>query len=321
MKPRIVILDDYEQALRGLADWRPVDALAEVEVHHAKLRGEALMNALEGAQAVVLVRDRTPLKADLLAKLPQLRYVVFTGARNTQLDRAALGARGIPVSHTEGGPSKDSTVELTWALILAASKRLESHLGLVRQGRWRDGGALPGILAGERLGLVGFGEIGSRVGRVGRAFGMEVVTWSPHMTPERAARGEAIAVSLEELLSTSKVVSLHLVPSETTRGLINAARLATMRTEAIFVNTSRSVLVDMGALAAAVAAGRPRVAALDVYDEEPLAADEPLAHLPNFVLTPHIGFVSQPVYEAFAKGVIECLLAWLRGEPLVRTLA
>src|SRR6202158_3159415 len=173
MKPRIVILDDYEQALRGLADWRPVDALAEVEVHHAKLRGEALMNALEGAQAVVLVRDRTPLKADLLAKLPQLRYVVFTGARNTQLDRAALGARGIPVSHTEGGPSKDSTVELTWALILAASKRLDPHRGVAREGRGRAGGPLPGFVAGERLGLVGFGEIGSRVGRVGGGVGPE----------------------------------------------------------------------------------------------------------------------------------------------------
>jgi len=320
-RPRIVVLDDYEQAMRRLADWSTVDGRADVTVHHEKLRGEALHAAIAEADAIAVVRDRTPFKADLLARLPKLRYLVFTGARNTQLDAAAFAARGIPVSHTEKDPGKDSTCEHTWALILAAARRLEANMALVREGRWRDGGPLATILRGERLGLVGFGEIGQRVGLAGRAFGMEVVTWSPHMTPERAAAGGAKAVSLEELLATSKVVTLHLVPSEATRKLVDAARLATMRPDAILVNTSRATLVDMAALPAALAAGRPGMAAIDVFDEEPLPADFPLRGLPNAVLTPHVGFVARPVYEKFARGMVECLEAWLEGRPLVRVLA
>lgn len=319
-RPKIVVLDDYEQAMRTHADWSAVDRLADVAVHHEKLRGEALLAAIADADAIAMVRDRTPFQADLVAKLPKLRYLVYTGVRNTQLDAAAFAARGIPVSHTERDFGKESTCEHAWAMILAASRRLEAQMALVRAGRWRDGGPLASILRGERLGVVGFGEIGGRVGEVGKAFGMEVVTWSPHMTPERAAAGGAISVSLEELLATSKVVSLHLVPSEATRKLLDAARLATMRADAILVNTSRSALIDMAALPAALAAGRPGIAALDVFDEEPLPADFPLRGASNAVLTPHVGFVAGPVYEKFAGGMVECLAAWLEGRPLVRQL-
>lgn len=319
-RPRIVVLDEYERALRRLADWSEVDRLADVEVHHDPLRGAALYSGLVDADAIVLVRDRTPLRADLIERLPKLRYVIFTGARNNALDAAALAARGIPVSHTEWGPSKESTCELTWALILAASKRLEPKFSVMRAGGWRDDQPLPSVLAGKTLGLIGLGEIGGRVARVAGAFGMQVVAWSPRMTAERAAEKGAMAVSLEELLSTSKVVSLHLVPTDQTRGLINAEQLARMQADAILVNTSRSALIDMPSLLAALHAGRPAMAALDVYDEEPLAADHPLRSLQNVVLTPHIGFVSQPVFAAFAAGVTESLQAWLRGEPIVRPL-
>ena len=320
-RARIVVLDDYEQAMRRYADWSAVDRKADVVVHHEKLRGEALLEAIRDADAIAAVRDRTPFKADLLARLPKLRYLVYTGARNTQLDAQAFAARGIPVSHTEKDPGKDSTAEHTWALILAASRRLEANMALVREGRWRDGGPLAAILKGDRLGLVGFGEIGQRVGAVGKAFGMEVVTWSPHMTPERAAAGGAKSVPLEELLATSKVVSLHLVPSEATRKLLDAGRLATMRPDAILANTSRSMLVDMAALPAALEAGRPGMAAIDVFDEEPLPADYPLRERRDAVLTPHVGFVARPVYEKFARGMVECLEAWLEGRTLVRVLA
>lgn len=319
-QPRIVVLDDYERSLRRLADWSEIDRRADVEVHHDPLRGAALHAALIDADATVLVRDRTPFRADLIERLPKLRYVIFTGARNTALDAAALTARAIPVSHTAWGPSKESTCELTWTLILAASKRLEAKFAVMRAGGWRDDQPLPGVLTGERLGLIGLGEIGGRVAHVAGAFGMQVVAWSPRMTPERAADKGAIAVSLEELLSTSKVVSLHLVPTDQTRRLLNAERLARMRDDAILVNTSRSALIDMASLLAALRAGRPAMAALDVYDEEPLAPDHPLRSLPNVVLTPHIGFVSQPVFEAFARGVTECLQAWLRDESIVRPL-
>jgi phosphoglycerate dehydrogenase-like enzyme len=319
--PLIVALDDYERALRALADWSAIERMAQLRVYHEPLRGDVLHAALLHADALVLMRDRTPLTAELIARLPRLKLVVFTGTRNAALDAAALAARGIPVCHTEWGPSKDTTCELTWALILAAARRLEAHLRLVRDGHWRDAGPLGAMLAGERLGLVGLGEIGSRVARVGAAFGMPVVAWSPNLTAERAAARGAALVPLDELLATSKVVSLHLVPSAATRHLIDAARLASMRRDAILVNTSRAALLDTDALVQALAAGRPASAALDVFDEEPLPPQHPLRRLPNAVLTPHLGFVAQPVFERFAAGVVECLAAWLDGRPLPRRLA
>ena len=317
---RIVVLDDYEDSLRKTADWSPVEALAEVTFHTQRLRGDALLEAIREADAIVDIRDRTPFKADLIAKLPKLKLFIFTGARNTQVDQAAMKARGIPIAHTEMGESKASTTEMTWALILAAAKRMEPYMGLVREGRWRDGGALPAVLSGERLGIIGFGGIGQRVGKVGQAFGMEVVSWSPHMTAARAAEGGAKSVSLEELLATSKVASLHLVPSEATRKLLDAQRLATMRRDSILVNTARSALIDMAALPAALEAGRPGMAALDVYDEEPVAKEHALAKHANVVLTPHLGFVNDAVFSKFGPGVVENLLAWLQGKPLVRLL-
>jgi len=320
MKKRIVVLDDYEDSLRKTADWSPVEKLADVEHHTGRLRGDALAAAVKDANAVVLIRDRTPFRADLLAKMPGLELFIFTGGRNTQLDFAALAARGIPVTNTEMSDSKAATCEMAWTLILAAAKRLETYLALVRRGQWRDGKGLPQVLKGERLGLVGFGEIGQMVAKVGQALGMELVTWSPHMTPERAAQGGAKSVSLEELLATSKVVSLHLVPSDATRKLINAERLATMRPDSILVNTARAALIDMQALDQALEKGRPGIAALDVYDDEPLVAGYALAKRQNVVLTPHLGFVNDPVFAKFGPGVVENLMNWLEGRPLVRVV-
>ena len=319
-RPKIVVLDDYEDSLRRTADWGPITSRADVTFHTQRLRGDALFEAVKDADAIALIRDRTPFRADLIAKLPKLKCFVFTGARNTTLDQAAMAARGIPVGHTEMGESKASTTEMTWALVLAAAKRMESYMALVRRGGWRDGKSLPVVLAGQRLGLIGFGGIGQKVGQVGAAFGMEVVTWSPNMTPERAAQGGAKAVSLEELLSTSRVVSLHLVPSDATRKLLNAERLATMREDAMLVNTARSALIDMAALEKALEKGRPAIAALDVYDDEPLAPGSLLAKRENVVLTPHLGFVNDAVFSKFGPNVVENLAAWLDGKPMPRTL-
>lgn len=317
-RPKVVVLDDYENSLRKTADWSGIESRAEVTYYTERLRGEALMRAIVDANAIVVVRDRTPFKSDLIEKLPNLRAFVFTGARNTQYDAQAMAERGIVVGHTEMGESKASTTELTWALILAAAKRLEAYLGLVRKGQWRDGKGLPQVLSGQRLGLIGFGGIGQKVGKVGDAFGMEIVTWSPHMTPERAREGGAKAVPLEELLSTSKVVSLHLVPSDSTRKLLNGERLASMRSDSILVNTARSALIDMAALEKALDARRPAIAALDVYDDEPLPRNYSLAKRDNVVLTPHLGFVNDPVFSKFGPGVVENLEAWLEGKPMPR---
>jgi phosphoglycerate dehydrogenase-like enzyme len=317
-RPRVVVLDDYEDSLRKTADWAPVQAKAEVEFHTERLRGEALVAAVKDANAIVLIRDRTPFKADLLSKMPHLKLFVFTGGRNTQLDFAELERRAIPVGNTEMSDSKAATAELNWALILAAAKRLEAYMAMLRRGQWRDGKGLPQVLAGQRLGVIGLGDIGTRVGRVGQALGMEVVTWSPHMTAERAEKGGAKAVTLEELLATSKVVSLHLVPAEGTRKLLNAQRLATMRDDSILVNTARSALIDMAALEKALDAGRPAIAALDVYDDEPVDAGHALLKRSNVVLTPHLGFVNDPVFARFGPNVVESLLAWLDGKPVPR---
>lgn len=313
-RPRIVILGDMEQGLRRLGNWATIDAVADVVVHKTVLAGQALIDALQEADAVVLMRDRTPFGAELLAHLPRLRYVIFTGTRNTTLDQEALKARNIPVDHTEWGPSKASTCEMTWSLILGAMRQLEQQTAMLRKGQWRSNAPEPlaGVLHGETLGLIGLGEIGSRVAKVGLALGMNVVTWSPNMTPERAAAQGVVAVHLDALLETSRVVSLHLVPSPATRHLMNAERLATMRSDSLLVNTSRSALIDTAALVHALQQGRPAFAALDVFDVEPLPQGDALRDLPNVLLTPHLGFVSEPVYQRFADGVVAHLERWLK---------
>jgi phosphoglycerate dehydrogenase-like enzyme len=317
---RVVVLDDYEDSLLRTADWSGVRARAEVVHHTVRLRGEELVDAVKDADAVVVVRDRTPFHAGLLARMPKLKLFIFTGGRNTQLDFAELARRNIPVANTEMSDSKPATCEITWTLILAAAKRLEEYLAMLRAGGWRDGQGLPQVLKGQRLGLIGFGAIGQMVGKVGQAFGMELVTWSPHMTPERAAEGGAKSVSLEELLSTSKVVSLHLVPSEATRKLLNAERLATMRPDSILANSARSALIDMKALGEALDKGRPGIAALDVYDVEPLPLSDPLRSAPNVVLTPHLGYVTEETYRVFYGDAAEDIVAFSKGAP-VRVLS
>lgn len=319
-RQRIVVLDDYEHAAEAFADWAATRARADVSIHTSRLTGDALLGAIQDADVLVLMRDRTPLAAPTIDRLPRLKHVIFTGARNNALDMAALTARSIPVSYTESGPSKASTCELTWSLILAASKRLPEAMRAARGGHdgWRDGvqgRALPQVLEGERLGLLGLGDIGARVARVGSALGMDVVAWSRNLTPEKAASAGARWCDFDELVATSKVVSLHMVLSDRTRHLVDAQALASMRSDALLVNTSRAGLVDEAALVDALKSGRPAAAALDVFSEEPLPANHPLALLPNAVLTPHLGFVNVPVFEKFFAGVVANLQAWLAGTP------
>jgi len=186
---------------------------------------------------------------------------------------------------------------------------------LVASGGWRDELSLLPMLSGQRLGVMGLGAIGSRVARVGHAFGMEVVTWSPRMTPERAAAENAKSVSLDELLSTSKVVTMHLVAGPSTKGIISADQLALMRPDSILINTSRAALINMPDLHKALIAGRPSQAAVDVFDVEPLPVDDALRNTPNLLVTPHLGFIAEPIFETFSNGITETLEAWLDQKP------
>ena len=314
--PNIVILGDYERALARFSDWENLEQQASLTFHHEPLRDEALYEAVKDADAIAIVRDRSPFNEAMIARLPKLKFLMFTGERNGTLDASALIARNIPIACSPGGPSKETTAELTWALILGTSKRLIEENKLIASGGWRDQLSVLPMLSGERLGIMGLGAIGSRVARVGAAFGMEVVAWSPRMTPERAAVENAKAVSLEELLSTSKIVSMHLVAGPGTKGLISADQLALMRPDSILVNTSRSALINMNDLQKALAAGRPGQAAVDVFDIEPLPEKDPLRNTPNLLVTPHLGFIAEPIFASFSKGITETLDAWLNNKPI-----
>ncbi len=314
--PNVVILGDYERALRRFSNWTKVDQHCNIAIHHEPLYGEDLYEAVKDADVIVLVRDRTPVNEALIARLPKLKLFMFTGKRNGTLDASALISRNIPIACTPGGPSKETTTELTWALILVASKQLLAQNHLVRSGSWRNELSVLPMLSGERLGIIGLGSIGSAVARVGKAFGMELVTWSPNMTAERATAQDATSVSLEELLKTSKVISLHLVAGPKTKGLIGAEELAMMRPDAILVNTSRSALIHTQALQDALATGRPGQAAIDVFDTEPLPANDALRNTPNLLTTPHLGFVAEPVFAMFSKGIVDTLEAWIDQKPI-----
>ena len=289
----IVVIDDFENALSILKNSSVVQEKATIDIYSDRLLGDDLLKALKPADVLVMNRDRTPLRKPLIDQLPNLKYVVFTGSRNLLVDYDVLEQKNIPISFTEFGPSKETTVELTWALILAAYKRVSEQSDLITQGKWRNNHSVLPALIGERLGVLGLGNIGAKVAKVGVAFGMDVVTWSPNMTPERAAQHGVTAVSKEELLSTSKIVTLHLVPGETTRGIINADTLSLMRKDSLIVNTSRSTLINTQDLVLALKNGQPGMAALDVYDDEPLPMDHPFRQLSNILMTPHLGFVSE----------------------------
>jgi phosphoglycerate dehydrogenase-like enzyme len=314
--PNIVILGDYERALRRFSRWDKLDQQAKITIHHEPLQDESLYEAIKDADAIAIVRDRSPFNEALIARLPKLKFLMFTGERNGTLDAAALATRGIPMGCTLGGPSKETTTELTWALILGSAKRLIEQNHMMARGEWRDALSVLPMLSGERLGIIGLGAIGSRVARVGNAFGMEVLAWSPHLTPERAAHENVKSISLDELLSTSKIVSLHLVAGPGTKGLISANQLALMRPDAILVNTARSALINMSDLQKALQAGRPGQAAVDVFDLEPLPANDPLRNTSNLLVTPHLGFIAEPIFEIFSNGITKTLEAWIDQKPI-----
>lgn len=315
---RIAVLDDFGDAARRSADWDDLP----VEVFHDHLSDEAnLAERLQGFDAVVLIRERTPMPASLVERLPDLQLVVTTGMRNRALDLPACDARGIAVCGTRSLVSP--TVELTWGLILALARNIPGEDRALREGRWQivTDPAPAGLgLEGMVLGVVGLGRIGARVAAIGRAFGMEVLAWSPNLTAEKAAAAGSQYADKPALFRSADIVTLHLGLGASTRGVVGAAELALMRPGTLLVNTARGPLVQHDALVEALRSGHLGGAAIDVHEPEPLPPDDPVRDAPNTVLTPHLGYVTRQNYRCYFEDAAACLRAWNSGAPLPRPL-
>ncbi|MFF5720733.1 D-2-hydroxyacid dehydrogenase family protein [Streptomyces buecherae] len=317
MHHRCAVLDDYQGVAATSADWAALAGEVDVVTFAEHLGTEdELAAALADFDIVVTLRERVPFPASLIARLPRLRLLVASGMRNSVIDFAAAEAHGVTVCGTESSPTPP--VELTWALLLGLARGLVPENAALRAGGpWQS--TLGADLAGQRLGLLGLGKIGSRVARIGLAFGMDVVAWSRNLTPERAAEvGVAHAGTREELLSGSDFVSVHLALGDRTRGLLGAAELALMKPTSYLVNTSRAAIVDQEALLAALHAGTIAGAAVDVFDEEPLPADHPLRTAPRLLATPHLGYVTRGNYRRYYGQAVEDIRAYLAGAPVRR---
>lgn len=310
---RLAILDDYQNVALDLADWGRLKGKVEITTFTEPFSGsEATIAALQPFDAVLLMRERTPFPAAVIEQLPKLELIVTTGLRNLAIDVGAAVKRGITVSGTQTSP--EPVVELAWAMILGIAHNIAAEDRSMRAGGWQIG--LGQTLAGKVLGIVGLGKLGRRVGEIGRAFGMEIIAWSQNLTPEKAAEAGARHVSKEELFRSADVVTLHLVLSARTRGLVGAAELALMKPSAYLINTSRGPLVDETALIDALRNHRIAGAALDVYDVEPLPVDHPLRKLDNTLLGPHIGYVTAENYAGMYAQAVEDIEAYLAGKPL-----
>lgn len=299
--PRIAIFDDYQNVALELADWSPVTERATVTVFNDHLStAKDIVDRLLEFDVVCVMRERTPLTRDILERLPRLKLIASTGPRNASIDAEAAAAFGIEVMHTNYDSSP--TIELTWALILASSRNLTTETASVRAGGWqRDVG--DGI-RGKVLGVLGLGNIGSQVARIAGAFGMEVMAWSENLTPEKAAAAGARLVSKSELFERADILTIHLVLSSRTRGLVGRPELALMKRSARLVNTSRGPIVDENALVETLRESRLAGAAIDVFDIEPLPPDHPFRRLDNLTATPHIGYVSRELYRVFYQDTV-----------------
>lgn len=309
------VLDDYQEAARRFGDWDALGDRIRLTVHSEHFAGEdALVAAIDGAQVVVAMRERTPFPASTLARLPNLKLLVTTGRSNAVIDLAAARALGIAVSATGTWPT--GTAELTWALILAHARRVPLEWQNLRAGGpWQTG--VGRDLAGRTLGVLGLGAIGKQVARIGKAFGMKVQAWSTNLaTPTCEAEGVAHAGSLDTLLSSSDVVTVHLALGDRSRGMLGAAQLRRMKPTGLLVNTARSPIVDEAALVAALQQGWIAGAAIDVFDREPLPLDHPFRRLDQVLATPHVGYVTEDTYSVYFRDVVEDIRAWLDGAPI-----
>jgi phosphoglycerate dehydrogenase-like enzyme len=308
---RVAVLDDYQGVARSFADWDRLDA--EIAFFGDHLAGDdEVVERLKPFEVVVAMRERTPFTRARLERLENLRLLVTTGVRNRSIDLEAARDCGVAVCGT--GYVPQPTAELAWGLILAVTRSICAEDARMRAGGWQH--TIGPELAGRTLGLLGLGRLGTRMARIAQAFEMETIAWSQNLTAERAAEAGVDAVAKPELFRRADVVTIHLVLSDRSRGLVGADELALMKPTAYLVNTSRGPIVDERALLEALHAGRIAGAGLDVYDTEPLPPQHPLRFAPNTVLTPHIGYVTTGTYEIFYRDAVEDIAAWLDGAPV-----
>ena len=313
MTPTLTVLDDYQGVALECADWSAVQARWDVQVIREHLDDEdELVRRIGGSQIVVAMRERTPFPAELFDRLPELRLLVTTGAKNAAIDLAAAKAHGVTVCGT--GNTGNAVPEITLGMIIALARNFVAEDAAVRAGSWQH--TVGTGLAGRTLGVVGLGKLGIPVAQLALAFGMSVTAWSPNLTAERAAEHGVRAVDKATLFATADFISVHMPLSERSRGLFGADDLARMKATAYLINTSRGPIVDETALVDALRERRIAGAGLDVYDTEPLPADHPLRTLPNTLVLPHVGYVTWEVYRLWYAQVVEDVLAWADGHPL-----
>jgi len=304
---RIAILDDHQSVALSMTDWSRIGQDAEIVSFNRHLSEAEAAVELVDFDVLCIMRERMALPRSLIAALPRLKLIAVTGSHTQVIDMEAARERGIPVTLTSPRASY-SAAELTWALVLALARQITVEDRNMREGRWQT--SVGFRLEGRTLGLIGLGTLGARVARYGQAFDMPVIAWSANLDPQRARDLGVEPVSKDELLARADVVSIHLKLGPRSRGLIGAKELASMKRSAVLVNTSRGPIVDQDALAAALRDGVIAGAALDVFEPEPLPADHPARALPNTVLTPHIGFVTEESYREFFARVVDSIIEW-----------
>ncbi len=313
MSVQIAVIDDWQNVASGVVDWSALASVGQVHfLHDYPADTASMIERLQAFTVICLMRERTLFDKALLQGLPNLKLLVTGGMRNAAIDIAAAKTLGIQVCGTDS--YKQAAPELTWALIMASTRNLLAEANSLRAGNWQVG--LGGDLYGKTLGVLGLGSIGQKVAQFAQVFGMRVVAWSENLTPERAAESGVTWVSKRELFEQADILSVHLVLSDRSRGLVDAQALSWMKPTARLVNTARGPIVDEQALVQALESGRLAGAALDVYSDEPLPADHPFRRLPNVLATPHVGYVSEQNYRQFYQQMIEDIQAWANAMPM-----
>ncbi|GAB1815865.1 D-2-hydroxyacid dehydrogenase family protein [Mycobacterium sp. MUNTM1] len=317
--PTVAILDDYAGVALQVADWSGVQKRAEVTVFDRHLTEDEAADALRPFDVVCTLRERMAFPRTLIERLPDLKLITIVGRSLPNLDMAAATEHGVLVTHSDFAHPRfmsirDATPELAWGLMIATVRNLADEHRNMRAGGWQSSAGM--TLSGKTLGLLGLGRVGRRMAEYATAFGMEVIAWSQNLTEQAAAGVGARRVEKAALFEAADVVSIHLVLSERTRGLVGAAELALMKPHAYLINTSRGPIVDEASLVAALESRRIAGAGLDVYDTEPLPKDHRLRLLPNVTLTPHLGYVTREMLGAFYSDTVESVVAWLDGEPI-----